>query len=147
MKSNIIVLTFILLSVSSFAASESKKKEKNDKKSQMEKEVEFVDFSSVRNLLEEDDLEKSVNAKQQKIKKVRTAREKRKLNRYNVPDQKEFWSFISEYWLVKNAPLLKWDFRKPDYGISDSFSMFLEKLGIYEKNFKIILVDTPKISH
>lgn len=140
-------ILIMILSLFMIPSSLSKNKETIDKKSQIEKEVEFVDFSSVRNLLEEDGLQKSANAKKKKIKKVRTAREKRKVNRYNVPNENNVWSFISEYWLVKNAPLLKWDFRKPDYGISESFTMFLEKQGLYEKNFKIILVDTPNISH
>ena len=143
-KKIILILTLYILVI---PTSLSKEKFSNDKKSQTEKEVEFVDFSSVRNLLEKDDLEKSATDKKEKIKKVKTAREKRSINRFNVPNEDNIWSFISEYWLVKNAPVLKWDFRKPDYGISESFKMFLEKLGFYDKNFKIVFVDTPNISH
>ena len=50
-------------------------------------------------------------------------------------------------WLVKNAPILKWDFEKVDFGLEHSFSKFLETMGIYEKKFKILIVNTPTITH
>jgi hypothetical protein len=66
-------------------------------------------------------------------------------DRFKYPTEDELWGFLSEYWLVKNAQLLGWDFEKPDYGIEDSFKATLESLGFYQKKFKILLVNTPSI--
>ena len=67
--------------------------------------------------------------------------------RYNFPKANEFWPIMSEYWLVKNAPLLKWDFARPDYGLDESFQSFLETMGHYEKHFSILIMDSSSVFH
>jgi hypothetical protein len=111
----------LCLCLSTFGKSEDKKKEK-----------ESVGFDAIKNVLKNDRLEKGVN----KI-----------IKNYDVPEEKEFWSFFSELWLVQNASILKWNFEKPDYGLGDYFKEFLEKQGILELNYKILIVDSPDISH
>lgn len=64
-----------------------------------------------------------------------------------IPTEQEFWSFFSEMWLVKRATQLKWDFKRPHYGIEQSFKLFLEKMGFYQIKFKILVVDSPSIFH
>ena len=114
-----------------------------DSKLQEEKELEVVNFKSIKKVLQQDGL--SQEAKQMKkqvsvMKKEQTNLEK---GRFNYPSEDELWGFVSEYWLVKNAQLLGWDFEKPDYGLETSFRSTLESLGFYQKKFKILLVNTP----
>jgi hypothetical protein len=59
----------------------------------------------------------------------------------------DFWQYASEYWLVQNAPQLKWDFEKPDYGIDYAFKNLLEKLGIFKHKYKILVINSPSIPH
>ena len=64
-------------------------------------------------------------------------------SRFMYPTQEEMWSFLSEYWLIKNAQILGWDFEKPDYGLEKSFKTMLEGMGFYQKKFKILLLNSP----
>src|SRR5665647_3691297 len=66
-------------------------------------------------------------------------------SRFLYPTVSELWGFTTEYWLVKNAQILGWDFEKPDYGLEKSFKTMLENLGFYQKKFKILLVNTPTL--
>jgi len=67
--------------------------------------------------------------------------------KFDIPNEKSIWSFLSEVWLIQNASIVKWDFKKPDYGIETTFKTFLEDNGYYEKTIKILLVNTPNITH
>lgn len=116
-------------------------------KIQMEKEGQTVDFSSIQKVLKNDKLEGNVLEKMEIIKQVQEERKKEVESRYKTPSVEDFWPFVSEYWLVKNAPLLKWNFEKPDYGITETFEQFLEKFGHFEKYFKILLLNTPTLPH
>lgn len=106
-----------------------------------------LDFDSIKGVLKNDLLTEEARRmrKEQLKKEENKLRQKKSL--YNAPDRSDFWTFFTEYWLVKNATILKWDFEKPDYALDDSFKFFLEKLGYYEKSFRIILVNTPNITH
>ncbi|HAZ12052.1 MAG: hypothetical protein A2X86_06630 [Bdellovibrionales bacterium GWA2_49_15] len=114
---------------------------------QILKESEVVDFDSVKDLLKKDQLEKEVS----KIEKVVKTEKKKKVdvkkNLYNIPGDDEFWSFFSEYWLVKNAPALKWEYQHPEYGLEETFEKLLEKFGHFEKKFKILLLNTTALYH
>ena len=112
-------------------------------KLQDEKELEVVNFSSIKKVLQQDGLSEAAKQKSKQVailKKEQTNVEK---GRYNYPTESELWGFVSEYWLVKNAQLLTWDFEKPDYGLEVSFKNMLQNLGFYQKKFKILLVNTP----
>jgi len=113
----------------------------------VEKEGEFLDFSSIKDVIENDKLSKSVKVKKTNIKAAKTKRISKKRKKYLIPGENDFWSFFSEYWLVKNAQSLKWDFKKPDYGVEQTFETLLEKLGFYEKKFKILFLNTPNVAH
>lgn len=131
----------LALSVSSFAEEE---------KAEMPaaaKEQETIDFKQIKQVLKNDQLEAQAEKKTEEVKKVVEEKKKVDVSRFNSPPREEFWSFFSEYWLIKNAPVLKWDIQKPDFGINDSYAAFLEKMGHYEKKFKILIVDTPNIYH
>ena len=106
-----------------------------------------VDFKNIRQILENDRLSSEMK-RQKKAAAQKKQRDKlKKIKQYQIPNENEFWSFFSEYWIVKNAPQLKWNFKRPDYGLKNSFRRFLEQLGIYEKKFKILFVNTPELSH
>lgn len=114
---------------------------------QSAKEKEVVNFKNIRDVLKNDGLlevdQKKKAAQNEAIKDEEL--KKRKL--YNFPPENDFWTFFSEYWLVKNATILKWDFRKPDYGVVKAFTILLETLGFYEKKIKVLYVNTPNITH
>lgn len=127
--------------------SKAKSEEKKNEKTVDEKKQELVDFKAIKDLLKNDQLKNSVNKKASSYKKKDELRKKRILSKYKIPSSANFWSFFTEYWLVKRATTLKWDFRKPDYGIQESFKAFLENLGYYEVKFKILIVDSPNAFH
>ena len=36
--------------------------------------------------------------------------------------EEDFWPIATEWWLVKNAPTLKWDFDRPEYGLEQAMA-------------------------
>jgi hypothetical protein len=112
-------------------------------KLQEEKELELVNFKSIKKVLQEDGLSQAAQQKKKQVKVMKSEMKNLDKGRYEYPTEDELWGLVSEYWLVKNAQLLGWDFEKPDYGIDSAFSTVLESLGFYQKKFKILLVNTP----
>ena len=137
---NLILVITLFIYAQSFAQS------KNNKTLE-EKEGELVDFSNIQEILKEDELTQEVKKKVSRIQTIKKKRKKEDLQRYKIPDEKEIWSFLSEIWLVKSASVLKWDFQKPDYGIEESLKSLIEEMGYYEVDLKIILVNTPILTH
>lgn len=137
-----ILLSFIF-SLSLFAQGATEKKEDDG----LEPMVAPIEFDKIKEVIKKDRLDGTVKKKKAKIIKKSQARTQKKINLYDIPSKDEFWSFFSEFWLVKNVTILKWDFKKPDYGLDISFKNFLEDLGIFEVKYKILLVNTPDISH
>jgi hypothetical protein len=114
-------------------------------KLQEEKELETVNFKSIRKVLQQDGLSESAKKKEKQVLILKKEQKQIETQRYLYPGENEIWGFVSEYWLIKNAQLLKWDFEKPDYGIEKSFSTTMENLGFYQKKFKILLINTPSV--
>lgn len=141
MEVNRLKLALIVLSLVAFSVTGQ------EEKTLAEKEGELLDFNSIQNILKTDQLDERAEKKQVKIKKVQKKREKENRRLYQIPGESEFWSFFSEYWLVKNAPILNWDFSRPDYGLDQAFEELLEKMGHYEQRFKILMVNSPNITH
>lgn len=110
-----------------------------------EKELELVDFKSVKKVLQKDGLTEAVKRKEKKVEALKKEQAVVEKSRFLYPTQDELWGFVSEYWLVKNAQLLQWDFKKPDYGLEKSFATVLENLGFYQKKFKILFLNNPSI--
>jgi len=124
-----------------------KEKLKNPLKSQEEKEASIVDYSNIKHVLKSDGLLKHKSVKDEKLEKLKVVQKNISLSKYNYPDHNNFWSFASEYWLIKNAQILKWDFSKPEYGITIAFRKLMETMGYYKKKFKILIVNSPDITH
>lgn len=114
-------------------------------KLQEEKELEVVNFKSIKKVLQQDGLSQEAKNKAQQVKILKKEQTKLEVSRYKYPTEDEMWGFVTEYWLVKNAQILKWDFEKPDYGLDESFKSILMKLGFYHKKFKILLINTPTV--
>lgn len=114
-------------------------------KLQEEKELEVINFKNIRDVLQKDGLSESARKKEREVKVLKNEQTKIEKGRFNYPSESELWGFASEYWLVKNAQVLGWDFQKPEYGIEKSFGNLLEKLGFYQKKFKILLLNTPSV--
>jgi hypothetical protein len=115
--------------------------------SQEEKELESINFNELKNVLQDDFLEPEVESKVQEVKQIKKKKKKRKINKYNYPRQEDFWSFMTEYWLVKNASLLKWDFKKPNYGLNSAVEKLFEKIGLYQIEFQVLPINTPSLTH
>jgi hypothetical protein len=133
--SNVIIFALLL---SGFAHGQ-------EEKLQEEKELELVNFSNIKKVLQQDGLNQEAK---QKVKQVKILKKEQKViegSRFFYPPEAELWGFVSEYWLVKNAQILGWDFNKPDYGLDSSFKSMMEKLGFYQKKFKILLLNTPTV--
>jgi hypothetical protein len=110
-----------------------------------EKELEIINFKSIKQVLQKDGLSEAARKKEAEVKVLKKEQVNVEKGRYNYPTESELWAFTSEYWLVKNAQILGWDFQKPDYGLDKSFAKTLETLGFYQKHFKILLVNTPSM--
>jgi hypothetical protein len=126
---------------------EKKVEKKSLKESQEEKEDKVINYSGIKDVLVQDELMKEKNKKKNIVKKIKDVRQTREVKKYNYPGNNNFWSFMSEYWLVKNAQSLQWDFQKPQYGIDAAFRNLLEKLGYYNKKFKVLVINSPNLSH
>ncbi len=63
------------------------------------------------------------------------------------PLEKDFWTFMSEYWLVKSAVELQWDFQRPDYGLEEKVFNIFQKFGIFQKNIKLLIINSSSIPH
>jgi hypothetical protein len=114
-------------------------------KLQEEKELEVVDFSSIKKVLQQDGLDEAAKKKTTEVNILKLVQVKVEAQRYLYPTESEIFGFVSEYWLVKNAQLLSWDFEKPDYGLERNFGSTMEGLGFYQKRYKILLVNTPSL--
>ena len=108
---------------------------------------EILDFNSIKDLIKKDGLEDELKKKEEEKRVYLDKKKISDMKRFNVPVEDAFWNLMSEYWLVKNAPLLKWDFHKPEYELEKTFIDMLEKQGIYEKKIKILLIDSTEIIH
>lgn len=115
--------------------------------SRIEKKSELIDFQSIREILRSDNLDEQAREKEDEVKTLSKEREERIIRSYDIPKEDQFYRFFSEYWLVKNVTLLKWDFRKPDYGIEGAFKKLLTELGHFDITFRILLLDSSNISH
>ncbi len=114
-------------------------------KLQEEKELEVVNFKSIKKVLEKDGLSQAAKQKKAQVAVMKKEQVNLDQGRYTYPSEDELWGFLSEYWLVKNAQILGWDFEKPDYGLESSFRSTLQTLGFVQKRFKILLVNTPTL--
>jgi hypothetical protein len=110
-----------------------------------EKELELVDFKSIKKVLQQDGLSKAPEQKKNQVAALKKEKLIIEQENFSYPTEDELWGFLSEYWLIKNAQLLGWDFEKPDYGLETSFKMVLENLGFYQKKFKILLINNPSL--
>jgi hypothetical protein len=114
---------------------------------QEEKEIEVLNYSNIKNVLINDGLATQKEKKQQIVKSIKKERKNLYVERYNYPTEEDFYAFVSELWLVKNAQLLNWDYPKPSYGIEKAFKKLLEKMGFYNIHFKILLINSPALVH
>lgn len=114
-------------------------------KLQEEKELEVVNFKSIKKVLEKDGLSQAAEQKKAQVAVMKKEQTNLEHGRYLYPTEDELWGFMSEYWLVKNAQILGWDFDKPDYGLESSYRSTLQTLGFVQKKFKILLVNTPTL--
>ncbi len=116
-------------------------------KTQQEKEIESINFNELKTILKDDFLAPTVEEKKGAVQEIKKERKTKRIEKYSYPEEKDFWSFISEFWLVKNAALLSWDFKKPDYGLRNAVESLFETLGLYQVKFRILPLNTPTLTH
>lgn len=117
----------------------------NDAKLAEEKELELVNFNSIKKVLQEDGLSQRAINKKKEVEKLKVEKARINAQRNLTPSEEDMWGFLTEYYLVKNAQVLNWDFNKPEYGIDTNFKDLLEKLGFYQKKFKVLVLNTPEV--
>jgi len=143
----ILLITNLLTHTSAQEDPEAKSTKKIDETTFEEKEQKLIDYSNIKNVLINDGLEKQQEQREKLVKQIKVERKSISKDKYFYPTEEDFWDFISELWLVKNAQILSWDFPKPEYGIDVAFKNLLEKLGYFNKHFKILIVNTPTVVH
>ena len=112
-----------------------------------EKKNTSLEFNNLRNIINNDQLELTLKKQQEEQDQKKKEREKAIIAKYQIPNEQEFWSFFSDYWIVKNTQKLSWDSKKADFGLNETFAYFLESVGFYEVNFKVLVVETPSLFH
>lgn len=110
-------------------------------------ENEFVDFKNIKSILKKDGLEKVVKKKKAVKKKKIAKKIDTQKKFYSLPSEQDFWKIMMNYWLVKNNAILKWDFHKPDYGISEYLEEFLKEVSQLGVKFNILYLNTSNITH
>ncbi len=118
-----------------------------DSKLPQEKELDVVDFQNVKDVLKKDGLLQEVQRKKTEVVRIKEIRSEEEKLRFLWPNEEEFWPLAAEYWLVKQAPLLRWDFDRPDYGLQESFSTILKSVGMLQKRFRLLAIDSPAPGH
>lgn len=106
----------------------------------------LVDFEKIRELLEQDQLQESLD-KSRKFRRVKKQKRRLQIIKYNTPSSRDFWPFFNQYWLVKRIEKLNWDARFPTLGLGDYTGRFLRKMGVRSKYFKILMIDNKEITH
>ena len=107
----------------------------------------FVDFKSIRNVLKKDGLDKIVKNKIENRKVIEKKKVDISKRLYELPTDQDFWKIILDFWLVQNTGVLKWDFHKPDYGITDYFSSFLREVSEFGVKYNILFLNTTNLTH
>ena len=108
---------------------------------------EEVNFQSIKNILKNDLLQERAAKKTEDFKKVKRDKTQFRKAQYNYPKREDFWNFFSEFWLVKNVQKLKWDFKKPDYGLHKTIGELFERFGFFERKFKLLLLNDFSVTH
>lgn len=107
----------------------------------------FVNFNNIKNILKTDGLEKVVEEKKKVEVKKKILKEDTTKALYETPSNEDFWPLMLQYWLVKNTAILKWDFDKPEFGVSQVFTSILKEVGELGINYKILYLNTSNITH
>jgi len=152
MKLNLLlILSLTLININTYASEShppvGEKKSEDKKEEVLPKDGELIDFSSIKDIIKKDGLDAELKKKTEEKRKLIDEKKKIEIRKFNIPSEDIFWSMFSELWLVKNATRLKWDFHKPDFELEKSLALMFESQGIYEKKFKILLIDSTEIPH
>lgn len=107
----------------------------------------FVDFKEVKEVLQKDGLKKEAEQRQQKVETKKTIRKIEQKQKIRFPVEEDFWEIMTMLWLVQNSDILKWDFKRPAYGVSEAFDDLLSWTGMFGIRYKILYVNGPSISH
>jgi len=139
----LVVLIFFLLAAHARAQAPAK----SDDRLVEEKELDVVDFQHVKDVLTKDGLMQEALRKKKDVARIQSIRAQEDRGRYDYPDAETFWPLVTQYFLVKEAPLLQWDFEHPEYGIEASLATLMKTVGMMQKRFRILALNAPLPGH
>ena len=61
----------------------------------------IIDFSLIKDVIQSDGLKNRVEELKSKTRKSKAQKQKKLDLKFQIPGDKDFWSFFSEYWLIK----------------------------------------------
>jgi len=105
--------------------------------------IEKLRFDNLEKAIKDDKLKKIIKNERKKIKLSYKTKKKNFKNLYNFPTEGEFWNFFSDYWLIKNEPILKWNYQRTDYKLIDFVKKFFKDQGVLDKSISVLLLNTP----
>lgn len=112
-----------------------------------EKELDVVDFQHVKDVLTKDGLLQEAVRKKKDVARIQALRAQEDRGRFDYPDAEHFWPLATQYFLVKEAPLLQWDFEHPDYGIESALATLMRTVGMVQKRFRILALNAASPGH
>ena len=65
----------------------------------------------------------------------------------NQINKADFLNLVANLWLVKREKILKWDFKKVDYGVNEVFQNLLKKFSTSGLNYKILYLNSDAVVH
>ncbi len=113
----------------------------------VEKELDVIDFKNVKDVLKKDGLDAEVKKKQEAAKRASEMRVAAEKSRQTWPSEDDFWPLAAEWWLVKNAPTLSWDFDRPEYGLEPVLAQVLRTVGFMQKRFRVLALGATSPAH
>lgn len=143
----LLILAMTVLSIQAFAQDKQDTAQANETVSELPVTNDFVNFNNIKNILKTDGLEKVVEEKKKVEVKKKIEKQDLTKNLYETPSVEDFWPLMLEYWLVKNTAILKWDFDKPDFGVTEVFESILKDVGELGISYKILYLNTSNITH
>lgn len=139
--------------LSSLDAQSSQENEESLNKTQMksidreEKVEQILDFSSLKSVLEKDQLEPF---NEERKKKIKVYKEKKKIiqeSKKLFPNREDFLFWMGRQWLITQHTKLDWNHSRPAYGIQERFTELLKELGIMYVKHELLIIDSPDLAY
>lgn len=112
-----------------------------------ERKEALLPLDEIKNVLKEDKLDAQRKKRQVELDKIKQKRAKSEVAKSLYPTADDYWGIVTDYWLIKNAQRLQWEFQHPEYGIIEAFTALMNKMGFYHVKLKLLIVNSTDITH